>query len=642
MSPHRVSLLLVAALSAGAAAPPSKAADDVSVTSPDGRIVARITLDDSRRPRLTVTRSGVVVIEQAPLVMTIDGQDLTSSVTLGAVETSSTDTTYPWRGVHARAVDQSRTARIAASGGPTGTSYAIELRADTAGAAFRFVVPGAPDKSRVPGEATVFHLPRGSVVWYHDFEGHYEGQHVRRALSDVPAGDWAAPPLTFQLPEGGGYGSITEANVIGYSGMGLQADGRSGFVVRLGHEQPASYPFRLRYAGDVEPYRKPAAITGDITTPWRVVLAAPDLDGLVNADLVHNLAPPPDPAIFPDGLATTWIRPGRSVWRFLDGGEVTLEGQRRFVDLAQQLGFEYTLLEGFWQRWSETELRQFVAYARERGVGVWVWLHSKDLRNRWVRRTAFEAIRRAGIVGVKIDFFDHEAKAVMDFYGEMLRDTAEYQLMVNFHGANKPAGESRTWPHELTREGVYGMENRRAPSWSRHNATLPFTRYLAGHGDYTPVVFSDRRKETTVTHQIATAAVFTSPMLVYGGNPEALVASPAASLIAALPSAWDETRVLAPSEIGDVAILARRHGQDWFLAVVNGPEVRTLRVPLGFLGDGEYRRQSAADEPDAAARLRMGEDRARRGDVVEIVLRAAGGYLARFSRAAASPSATTR
>ena len=362
------------------------------------------------------------------------------------------------------------------------------------------------------------------------------------------------------------------------------------------------------------------------------MLAAGDLDGLVNADLVANLAPPPDPALFPDGLNAPWIRPGRSVWRFLDGGEISLDGQRRFVDLAQQLGFEYTLLEGFWQRWSGEELREFVRYARARNVGVWVWLHSKDLRNRWVRRAVFAELRREGVAGVKIDFFDHEARPVMDLYLDMLRDTAEHQLMVNFHGSNKPAGESRTWPHELTREGVYGMENRRAPSWAAHNATLPFTRYLAGHGDYTPVVFGERRKDTSWAHQIATAAAFTSPLLVYGSNPEALVGHPARELISSIPATWDETRVLPQSAIGHLAAFVRRRGEAWFVVAINGPEAQTIGVPLAFLGPGAYRLVSAADDEANPAAVVSGDTRVNRSATIQVRLRAAGGYLGRLSR----------
>src|SRR5262249_34944522 len=151
-----------------------------------------------------------------------------------------------------------------------------------------------------------------------------------------------------------------------------------------------------------------------------------------------------------------------------------------------------------------------------------------------------------GVVGAKIDFFDHDAKAMIDRYQSILREAAAQEIMVDFHGATKPTGESRTWPNELTREAVTGLEHRSMPEWSRHNTTLPFSRFLAGGADYTPVVFGDRRKETSWAHQIATAAVFTSPLLVYGAHPQSLLDNPAVDIIKSLPSVWAETIVLPP------------------------------------------------------------------------------------------------
>ena len=181
----------------------------------------------------------------------------------------------------------------------------------------------------------------------------------------------------------------------------------------------------------------------------------------------------------------------------------------------------------------------------QRHVGIWLWKDSRALADRG-RSSARSSTSAAtlGVVGAKIDFFDHEAKEMIDRYQSILRESAERHIMVNFHGANKPAGEARTWPHELTREGVYGLEHRQAPEWARHNTTLPFTRFLAGAADYTPVVFGERRKETSWAHQIATAVVFTSPLLVFGGHPQSLLDNPAVEMIKSLPSVWDETIVL--------------------------------------------------------------------------------------------------
>jgi alpha-glucosidase len=605
------------------------AASGVAVDSPNGAIRLRVFTDEAARLRYEVTFNGKPVIEASPLGMSVDGQNLSEAVTLGEPARYKTDETYDWRGVHARAMDKSNGARIAVTHQKTGALYTLEIRAADDGVAFRHVVPGG-EKPRTPDEDTSFRVPAGSTVWYHDFEGHYEAIHAKKDIAAAQAGEWAAPPLTIRLPVKTGYASITESAVLGYSGMGLQADGARGFTLRLGHAHPASYPFRLRYPGDVEPLKKPATITGPITTPWRVVIIGADLNALVNADIVHNLAPKADSTLFPAGLRTDWAKPGRSVWQYLDGGERTLAAMKEFSEMAGRLGFEYNLIEGHWQRWSDAELKELVDYSRERGVGVIVWMHSRDLRNRWVRRAAFQKLHQSGIAGVKVDFFDHEAKAVMDVYEAVLRDAADFKLLVNFHGANKPAGEARTWPNELTREGVYGLEHRRTEAWGTHDATIPFTRYLAGHGDFTPVVFGERRRETSWAHQIATAAVFTSPLLVYGAHPKSLLENPAVEMIKSIPAVWDETRVVAGSEIGEMAALARRSGRTWFVAVLNGAAARKLSLDLGFLGEGTYDALLVGDDPAQAAAVTIDRRKMDRSRPLDIDLRAGGGFIGRF------------
>jgi alpha-glucosidase len=133
------------------------------------------------------------------------------------------------------------------------------------------------------------------------------------------------------------------------------------------------------------------------------------------------------------------------------------------------------------------------------------------------------------VVGAKIDFFDHEAKEIVDLYQALLRESAAHKIMIEFHGANKPAGESRTWPNEMTREAIRGLEYRSMATRARHNTTLLFTRFLAGHADYTPLHFGERRRET-LAHQIASAAIFTSPPMITGASAEHSGAS-AADLI---------------------------------------------------------------------------------------------------------------
>lgn len=621
----------LAALALATGLSPARAApDDLALTSPDGRVQLRIARRDQTRPTFEVRFQGKSVVEPSPLAITVDGVDLCEGAELGAPEAYRVDERYPWNGGHAEAVNRCNGLKVPARHPRSGTRYTLELRAYDDAIAFRHVVPG--DGARVPDEATAFVLPEGCTVWHHGLEGHYEAAHRRSAVADVPAGEWVAPPMTYKLPDGLGYASVTEAGLTNYSGMALRADGKRGFAVALGHAHPPSYPFRLRYAGDVERLAKPASVNGPVTSPWRVVMVGADLNALVNCDAVANLAPPPDPKLFPAGARTDRVKPGRAVWKYLDGGESTPEGVKEFSRLAGELGFEYQVVEGFWSRWTDDQVRDVVDYSRKQEVGLWFWRHSNRLRTAEEREKFFTRLHDLGVVGAKIDFFDHEHKEVVDLYQTLLEGAARHQILVNFHGANKPTGEARTWPNELTREGVRGMESSRLKERARHDATLPFTRLLAGHADYTPVHFGARRGDTTAAHQIATAAVFAGPLLTYAAHPKALLEHPAAEMIKCIPATWDETRVLPGSEVGEVAALARRSGDTWFVAVVNGPDARTLTVPLSFLGPGEYRSLTVRDRGGDPAAVEVGQGTAARGDRIAIELPAGGGYVARFAR----------
>jgi alpha-glucosidase len=621
-----VSSLAVIALVSAAAAPST---DRVLIVSPRSRV--RIDLHHAGgRLAYEVRRGGTTVIESSPLGIVVDGVNLGEGGEIGVVDDYRVSERYPWRGVHAEAVNEARGARVTIIHRPSGLRYAIDVRAYDEGAAFRTIVPGTG--SRVPDAASAFTLPAGATVWSHGLRDHYEAQYVKRRIEEVPPGDWIAPPVAARLAGDGGYVAIAESDVRGYAGMVLQADGDRVLRERLGHAAPAGYPFTLRF-GEEEARRlaQPAAIDGRITTPWRVVLAAADLHTLVNSDIIHNLAAPPDPALFPDGVRTAWLKPGRAVWRYLDGGENTFEGIKEFSRLAGELGFEYQVVEGLWQKWSPEQLRELVEYSRARGVGIWVWRHRNTLGDAAKRRELFASLRDAGVVGVKVDFLDHEAKEAIDLYQAILKDAADHRLMINFHGANKPAGEARTWPNEMTREAIYGLEHRRAESWAVFNTTMPFVRMLAGHADYTPVVFGERRKDTSLAHQIASAAILTSPLLVYGGHPASLLASPAADVIKSLPSVWDETVVLPPSAIGEAAVFARRTGTRWFVAGLNGSEPRTVVLDVSrFAKHAGYAATIVRDTLEDPAGLEVEQRAVRATEPMHLPVRAAGGFLVRL------------
>lgn len=556
-----------------------------TLRSPDGVLVAEVTANADGKLVYSVRRANMTVIQPSRIGVGIDGVDLGSGVILGEPIAGKIDETFSVPGVKRVSHGRANTLTVPVTHLASGAAYTLEARAYDDGFAWCLRLPGTGTR-RVTCEASSWTLPPRSRVWLAERNSPwklktYAGAFVATDIETLPTfsaqGPVQCPPLVVELPDGAGYAAITEAALADYSGMRLRATGG-------------------RIQADFTEGSKGFEIAGDITTPWRVTLVAPDLDRLVNNDVILALNPPPDPGLFAD---TSYIRPGRSVWRWWSRGTGSPVEERAMIDDAVTLGFEYTLIDDGWEKWRDswTRLAELCAYGRERGVGIFVWKNCNDMagleNERGALRSFLDAVRQAGAVGVKIDFFDSESKTRVDYQRAILRLAAERRLMVVFHGIQKPTGEARTFPNEISREGIRGVElniMQEGPIPASHNAALPFTRYAVGHGDYTPLAYS-KPGPTTWAHQLATVVQGTSPFLVIAENPDMLLRNPATQpaldVLKAIPSAWDETRVLAPSKIGELAVIARRKGDDWFLTALNGDRAVSIApVELSFLEAG--------------------------------------------------------
>jgi alpha-glucosidase len=177
------------------------------------------------------------------------------------------------------------------------------------------------------------------------------------------------------------------------------------------------------------------------------------------------------------------------------------------------------------------------------------------------------------------------------------------------------------------------MEASRLTARAAHDTTLPFTRFLAGPADYTPVLFTNRRGDTTWAHQVATAVTLTAPLLTYAANPTNILSNPCCDMIKSIPCTWDETIVLPSSEISECAAIARRHGDQWFLAITNGPAPRSVKISLGFLDEADCHALIIGDSPDGdAAKVDVRQADIRSREPLTLNLRAGGGYLARYTK----------
>ena len=606
----------------------------VIVQSPNGQVQTTVA-SEAGRLTWSVKFNGQQVLAPSPLGVTVDGVDYGAADELGKVATRAVREKFPWRGAKSEINVRGIQAQVAVRN--RSGAWQLEFRCFDNAVAWRAILPGSGAR-RVTGEATAWVLPAGTAAWCNPNTANYEGIHERWAVNEIPSERFTngiAMPVTLELP-GGGFAAITEADVMGYSGVTLEPTG--------------AWRLTSSFRDDPNGW----TMNGEIRTPWRVLMLAADLNGLVNCDVIPALCPPPDPTLFPRGIRTDYLKPGRCLWQWwaYDDPGTHWSKQHWFVDQAAALNCQYYLVDEGWehtrQEWAVEgktawqRMKELCDYAAGKGVGIWVWRGWTYMENRqWPgletqekREDFFRRCAEAGVKGAKIDFMDSESHDRLAFYEACLRTAAKYKVMVNFHGANKPAGEARTWPNEMTREGIRGLEyNKWSTSPPGHYASLPFTRYLAGHGDFTPTTFQAKfQKGTTVAQQLACAVVTTSPILCWADKPDVYLASPVVDVIKAMPPVWDETRVLPGSQIGEVAILARRSGTEWYVGVVNGPTARTCTLDFSFLGRGKFKADYFADAPGDGSQFAIERNVEVKARTRTISLSPGGGFVARFHR----------
>lgn len=590
------------------------------VTSPNGQIKIKISTVNNLLSYV-VTYKNMPVIMPSALGLVINGKTYGSAKQLGTVKAYTINESYGVNGVHNIAINHCNGSKIGIVSG--NAPFTLDVRAYNDGIAFKYIIVNKGD-GVISKDNTEFKIPTGTKVWSQSNIKYYEGSYKQKDIAEFKAGDLAGPPATFELAGNKGYIAITEGGLADFAGMSLMATGDNGFTANL--------------TGDTKR-------SGNFDSPWRIIEIGADLNTLVNCDIVTNVSAAPDPKLFPQGNLTKWVKPGRSVWSWLaEKQAITLDNMKHFSDLAAELGFEYNLVDEGWGDWKDgtrdkwAMMKELVDYSTKKGVKVWVWKAYPDrngidgINTPEKRRDFFKKCKELGIAGLKVDFFDSEAQEITAFYRDALKDAANYQLMMDFHGANKPTGENRTWPNELTREAIRGLENH-AP-WAAGNVTLPFTRFLAGPADFTPIHFGNKMGEVSWAHHVATMVVFTSPLMCLGADPQSILDNPCKSMIQQIPPTWDQTIVLPQSKIGETALFARRKGTTWFVAGLNGTsDTKSLSIALSFLKKGKYAITVLKDMPNTQASVVIENSKLSAGQVMNVNMNKAGGFVMKLEPA---------
>jgi len=320
------------------------------------------------------------------------------------------------------------------------------------------------------------------------------------------------------------------------------------------------------------------------------------------------------------------------------------------------VGWEYALFDANWNAMESGSIADVIAHAKQKNVGLLLWYNSggphNDVteapRDRMTtheqRVKEFQQLKAWGVKGVKVDFWQSDKQDRIAQYRDLLKDAADFQLMVDFHGSTIPRGWQREFPNLIGMEAVAGAEQykfredyaAKAP-WL--NTVLPFTRNVAGPMDYTPVTFSDAKypHQTTNAHELALSVVFENPIQHFADSVESYRAQPDAvkTFLKQVPTAWDETRVLS-GEPGQTLVIARRSGNAWYVGGINGQDVpATARVTLDFLKDGSWKAMNIVDGADDRTFSAIQMDIPQTAGMTrEFAMRARGGFVLRLERIA--------
>ena len=594
----------------GGCAPPSadghviRSEDALTVTSPDH--AARFTLTvKNGRLHYAVSRNDIVYIKESPLGLTVNDVaygELSSLEQLGDFNTEHRTDKRNVYGKTAVADDPCVAATIPADG------FTLEVRVFDNGAAFRYRLP---DGGTLTAEETGFVLPADSKVYAGETHKYYESVNGYHDPSRRPT-EQLSTPATIKL-KGGGYAAILEGDLTDYPGMTLRWDSKYRYGAAF---ENAFYTFE-----------------DAVTTPWRIISIADDLNELVNNTIVYQVS---DEAT--DDFS--WVRPGRAAWSWITGrttDRVTPAIMEDYTRYAAQLGFEYNIIDEGWVNWddySET-LSQLAAQGEEYAVGQILWtgvtagesfgggIDSAEDAYRFL-----DLLDELGMAGGKIDFFTTEGyvRTGVNLYRDILAYAADKELVINFHGCNKPTGLDVTYPNELNREAILGLESTQIQNrvtQAQMFTTQPFVRNLAGHADFTPAVDD--------AFHMAQLVLTDAPMQAIGSHPDDILASPALEMIKSVPTVWQETVVLPQSDITKSAVIARKGDSgSWFVGGINrlGDDVLTLELSQ-FLGDGTYQYELWTDGENG---LEKTVGTVTKDDVLTIPFAPLTGFLIRFDR----------
>ncbi|MGM9697452.1 MAG: glycoside hydrolase family 97 catalytic domain-containing protein [Prevotella sp.] len=586
-------------------------AKDVKITSPDGKLVVLVT-DNGGKASYSVTLDGRQMVTASALGLKTNIGDFSKGLTI--VETKQKQVEKDYKMTRTKTSGSQYVANQAIIGMTNAEGYRMDVTMNVSNndVAFRYTLPRGKDDNpkcaviyseassfNFPQQTTTFICPQSKTMvgWERTKPSYEEEYKADAAMTDKSAfGEGYTLPCLYRIGDGGWV-------LIGETGVGSNyaASHLSDYSVENGYS--IAFPNPTELSGMGSPY---ASIALPGSTPWRTVTIGETLKPIVETTIPYDLV---EPLYEP----STDYKPGRYTWSWLmwQDTSINYDDQVKFIDLAAEMGFEYTLVDNWWDtQIGRDRMRELSEYAQGKGVKLMLWYNSnghwndapqgpRDCMNTsYARQREMRWMKEIGIAGIKVDFFGSDKQEMMKLYEDILVDANNYGLQVVFHGCTIPRGWERMYPNYVASEALLASENVRFSDYHAKQEGFqltmhPFCRNALGTADWGGVMMnrymsqdnkSGHPRYTSDIFEIASAIVIQTSVNCVAMCPNNLDEMPQFELdfLKQLPTTWDETRFVDgyPTKF---VVLARRIGEQWYVAGLNGtnePMTLTLDLPM--------------------------------------------------------------
>ncbi len=633
-------------------------ARDFSLSSPSGDIKAKVSV--SSRIYWSVEYKGEQILEDSQISMTLaDGTVLGEGYLRPKAfrhgENNVLTDLVPTK--NRQIADKYNELRLR-----FGKDWSVVFRAYDNGVAYRFET-FFDGRVEIKDEVSEWNFVSDNEVYWvgeknPDYITHCEANFQQMPLSKVGTDTYSYLPLSFKTPLRTRV-VITEADLFDYPNLFLRSSGEKSLAAEFPHVID-KYVMRTDRDVTITGLADVIARTeGTRTFPWRILTIGTDRD-LIENTLPWQLSSKEVPGDY------SWLKPGKISWEWWAAlnvygvdfkAGVNTDTYKYYVDFAAAYGLPYILMDEGWSKSTlnivepkeELDLQEIISYAKSKGVNVVLWALWTPFAQEGVEKI-LDVYQKWGVAGIKVDFMQMQDQNMVNLYEKIASEACDRHILVDFHGAFKPAGLQRKYPNAMTFEGVYGMEHDKcsydiSPD---HDLKLPFTRMVAGPMDYTPGAVNNATRDDfairwnhpmsqgTRSHQAALFVVFESPLTMLCDSPSNYYKVPDyTAFIAAIPTVWEKT-LCQEASAGEYVLLSRQTGDGrWYSAALNNWTARTLTLDTSFLEKGDWQVTIHRDGVNAdiwAEDYVIETKTITAGDSIDITLANGGGWVAEFTR----------